>query len=176
MENHKNPHVVRTVRSSETVPLGRHTINGLLEVIRATLRKGPKVARIQYIRGEDLIVERDLPAKEDVDGDGSGFITPYQVIRQHAQVAIQEPEFSPIESVCRAVQQLHEDGYALTAIVALNRNAVRDWVGKSVRLQILFRAPLLEDPETPEGCVFICGSKMGDMVSDIEYAVLCRLE
>ena len=163
----------RKVLVSETLTIPRPTIQALLEVIKSAFRGEYGVSRLQYTKGEPLVVERVVPTSQT--GADSPFITPYQMVRQHSEIEILEPLDTPIEAVCKAMELLAEEGHSPTYLVTLQRVAVRKWF-RAGRIDHLLRLPFAEDEECPEGLLFICGSKSGPLMSQIEYAVACRME
>jgi len=158
---------------SERVAIPRPTIQGLFEAIRTAFSMDHGVSRLQYTKGEPLIVERIIPASS-VPKDSS-FVTPYQMVRQHAEIEILEPTETPIEAVCKAMDLLAEEGYSPTYLVTLQRREVRQWF-QAGRIDLLLRLPFAEDGECPEGLLFVCGSQSGPLMGQIEYAVACRME
>lgn len=130
-----------------------------------------KPFRILYTKGEPLLVERLVPESSTKESD---FLTPWEMVRQHADVEIREVGDAPLVTMCKAATSLAEKGYAATMIVANDRDAVDAWFGDNGKIDAVLRLPFLEDPDCPPHSIIFCGSKTGEMVQHIEYAVLCR--
>lgn len=130
-----------------------------------------------YVRGEEhLQVERMVPEDRMPEGDDDQFLTAYQMVKQHADLEVQEPVDAPLEAVARAVQSLTSRKYHLTMFVVENREAIRAWLGRDLRIEDIWQVPLVEDPDAHERGLFVCGARTGTMVRDIEAAVFCRME
>lgn len=157
---------------TETVPITRQTVQGVLEALRVAFQGEDRPTRIVYARGEDLLVERKVLASKV---DRESFLTPYQMVRQHSELEIMEPMSSSLETACMAAQTLSDRKARLIYILAKNRGTVMDWIDPRFSIEEILRTAILEDPECPAKCVFFCGAVTGDLVRDIEYAVLCRL-
>jgi hypothetical protein len=160
---------------TEVIPIPRPTVQGLLEVFRDAFRGPFKVERLRYSRGDaGVVVERLMPVEE---GDPSSeFLTAYQMVKQHADLEIQEPADSPLESIAKAIQSLTSRRLKFTMFVAESRHAVRAWTGRDLRIEDIWQIPVVEDPEAHDRGIFVCGSSSGTMVQDIEAAVFCRME
>jgi hypothetical protein len=164
---------------SEEREIPRTTVPGLLEAFQGAFSSPFKVERLVYERGRGAFtVERLLPedavAAEDDRGEGD-YLTAYQVIRQHAELDVQEPIAEPLEAIARAVQSLTARGFDLTMFVCESRELVRDWLKRDLRPEDIWQVPLVEDADATGSGVFVVGSKSGTLVRDIEAAILCRL-
>jgi len=165
--------IERRITVSESVEVPRPSVQSLLEVIKQLFASPNKPIRFLYIKGEPLVVEKGVPESK-LDEDNP-FITAFQMVRQHAEVQIIEAEVKPLEQVCRAAIQLSEREYSPTMFVVSNREALDKWFTFG-RAEHLFRIPVIEDPECPDDFLIMCGSQSGRMLSQIEYAVFCRME
>lgn len=165
---------------SEERAIPRTTVPGLLEAFQDAFSSPFKVERLVYERGRTAFaVERLVPEDAVADGDEHGegtYLTAYQMIRQHADLDVQEPVAEPLEAVARAVQTLTGRGYDLTMFVCERRELVREWMRRDLRLEDIWQVPLVEDADATDSGVFVVGSKSGTLIRDIEAAVLCRLE
>lgn len=160
----------RRVPVSEKVEILRPTIGGLLDTLRSLFREDDKPFRILYTKGESLVVERLLPESK-IPTDGP-FVTPFQMIRQYAHVDVLEGG-SPYKTVFAAAKKLSDGGFEATMIVSHSKERVARWFDG---LDGVLRLPLFEDPDCPGDIVVLCGSKTGRLVSQIEAAVVCRIE
>lgn len=165
---------------SVKVPLPRKSVGTLLETIREVFQtnKTSRVERILYQRGEDnLVVERMVAVSAETAEapKPTGILTPYQMIRQHTDIAILEPGGPPLKTVARAAQQLSEDGYYLTMFVTRDKRTVRKWLGSELQVDLVWKAPLLEDQDITQDGLFVVGSATGTMIGDIQGAVFCRI-
>lgn len=166
------------VAVSEEHPIDGAKVSHLVEAVRSAFDSPMRVERMVYERARPtLTIERLVP--EDALGKDAApaFLTPYQMVRQHADIEVLEPgDWSPVEAVARAVQSLTSRGYRLTMFVVENREVVREWFGRDLRVEDIWQVPLREDPETREDGLFVVGSKVGALIHEIEAAVLCRIE
>ena len=161
---------------TERVQLPQPSLNSLLEVVRHAFTQEHRVVGMLYRRGEDLIIERQVPVSKVDASNGSSFTTPYQCVRNYASVRVfEEGVHSPIERTCRAASLLQERKTPLMAIVTRSELRLRKWAG-DIDLGLAFRVPVLEDPDAPTNRVFFCGALGGTVISDVEYAVVCLLE
>ena len=165
--------IEQRVVAAEHIKLQRSTVLGLCEAIVQAYQGQNKPVRLFYAKGEDLLIERLVPESQ-VQGDGQ-FVTAYQMVRQHAEVQILENESSPVEQLCKAAMSLAERDYEATMFVAASRAAMDKWFSIG-RADLIFRIPLVEDPDCPPNFLILCGSQSGRMMSQIEYAVFCRME
>lgn len=163
----------RRVRVTETLPISRPTVTGLLETFQEAFRGKDKPVRVLYSKGEDLLVERSV-MREEGDSE-SPFLTAYQMVRQHSELEIQEIKGSPLLAACTAVQDLRDQKSPLTFVVVFSYEALSSWLPKDVDLEKLFGVNLFADPEAPEDCIFFCGSSISPMIRDVEKAICCRM-
>lgn len=164
----------RRVRVTEKIPISRPTVTGLIETFQTAFRGKDKPVRVLYCKGEDLLIERAVLQDADKEED-SGFLTPYQMIRQHAELEIQEILEDPLMAACIAVQELRKSGVPLTFIVVMSMDSVRGWLPREIDLSDLLGVEVFVDPDAPEDCVFFCGSQVSPMIRDIEKAICCRM-
>lgn len=159
---------------SERVPLQQATLSALLETITAVMRGEFRVVGLTYRRGEDLIVERQVPTSHKVEG--TSFRSPYQDVRLKASIRLfEDGDYTPVERLCRAAMLLHEKRMPAIAIVTRSPAKLQAWLG-GVKAEQVLRVPLLVDPDAPDKRVFICGALSGTTISDVEYAVVCQME
>jgi len=164
---------------SESLDLPRHTVPALLEVLEGVFRSEDKPSRVLYTRGEPLLVERNVLVPEEGE---DFFLTPYEMVRQHADLEIW-PESggdrSPVLNVLHAVQSLRNNT-DLTFLVCSSRRGLDGWIANGASDPIVIGKTLgvsvLEDPDCPPGCVFICGSRRSSMIRDVEYSIMVRME
>jgi len=152
-------------------------VPGLFEAFRDAFQDPIKVEKLVYERGkpsftvERLVPEATLRASEDQ----AQFITPFQMIRQHAELEIQEPQDSVLEAISRAVQTITTHGAKLTMFVCETKEMARASLGRDLRIEDIWQVPLHEDPDSHEAGIFVVGSKSGPLIRDIEFAILCRV-
>jgi hypothetical protein len=165
----------KKVIQSEEIPIPRTTVQGLLESVRTAFGGDHKVTRLTYSQGKSaLTVERLVPEDQVAQPEDGDFLTPYQMIRQHADLTVQEPVDDGLLALSKAVQQLTLEGYRLTMFVCPDRELVRRWIGNGLRIDHVWQVPLYEDPDAQEFGIFVVGSSRGSLVRDIEAAVFCR--
>jgi hypothetical protein len=162
----------RRVAVSEAVPLDRPTVQALCETITQLFKDRNKPTRVLYTKGEGLLVEKTLPESQ-VPKDGE-YVTPYQMVRQHADVEILE-SMEPALMLCRATMALADKGHVPTALVSRDREAVDKWFTGG-KIDVILRLPFFEDLDCPDGYVVLAGSQTGGMLGQIEYAVMCKME
>lgn len=162
----------RRVLVTETVPISRPTVTGLVETFQQAFRGKDKPVRVLYSKGEDLLVERSV--LKDEDDPESTFLTPYQMIRQHSELEIQEIMENSLFACCKAVQELRET-HPLQFIVVGEAETLTAWLPKGIDLRRLFGVELFVDPDTPDDCLFFCGSQVSPMIRDIEKSICCRM-
>jgi hypothetical protein len=97
------------------------------------------------------------------------------MIRQHADLEIQEVIPFPLAACCSAVQELRKSGAPLTFIVVSNKEELQEWLPEGIDLVSLFGVELFVDSDSPEGCIFLCGSAVSPMIRDIEKSICCRM-
>ena len=163
----------RKVIVTEEIPIPRQTVTGLMETFQAAFTGKYKPTRLLYTKGGPLVVERSL-LTTDIEEDDP-FLTPYQMIRQHADLEIQETISNSLLACCTAMQEVRRQGFDLTCAVCRTVEEVRTWLPEEVQLDKAFGVELLSDPDCPEGCLFFCGSETSPMIRDIEKSILCRM-
>lgn len=163
----------RRVPVTEKVPLPRQTVPALIEAIEGIFRQKEKPTRILYEKGGPLIVEK-LVAESAVPEDAE-FITGYQMVRQFADTEILEAG-NPLEMLCQAAMRFAETDHEPSILLTRTKSKVEKWfpVGK---VDKILRVPLVEDSDCPEGYLVFAGGRPGEtMLSQIEYAIFCKLE
>ena len=162
------------VTVSETVPLTRNTVEGLIETIKEVFSsKESKPFRLVYAKNEPLVVDRRI--REELAGQGVT-VSAYQMIRQHTDIDIPELHEDPVRAVALSVQELSGKDATVVCLVTNNKFDAYSWFDKKIKPEKMINTKLIEDPECPENCLFICGSKSGSSIKDIEYSVLCRMD
>lgn len=165
----------RMVTVTEERPILRSTVQGLIEAFQDAFQGPTKVEKLVYERGKPTFtVERIVPEAALGGDDMAQFLTPFQMIRQHAELEIQEPQGSMLEAISRAVQAITTRGAKLTMFVCETREMTRVCLGRDLRVEDIWQVPLLEDPDAHEAGIFVIGSKSGPLLRDIEVAILCR--
>ena len=164
----------RRVRVTETIPLSRPTVPGLIETFQEAFSGKDKPIRVLYTKGEDLIVERSMLTEEGDDAET--FLTPYQMVRQHSELEIQETHQDSLLASCLACQEIRNQGFDLTALVCRDLQEVKSWLPDMIDIEKTFGVTVYVDPECPEGCLFFCGSTSSPMIRSIEKSILCRME
>ena len=157
---------------TERVSLPRATVRALLDAITAAFRSEHRVVSLVYRRGDPLVVERMVPSSEVQDLPD--LMTPFQLVRQYADVE----EISggdPLSVVATACQRISDKKATVSSLVCGSRREVQKWA-EPYRLEDIFRLPLLEDPESPEGMLLICGSQTGDAMVDVDTAFFVQME
>ena len=164
------------VTISETIPLHRHTVEGLVDTIKEVFsgKEGlsGKPIRIVYNKNEPLVVDRRV--RQELAGGVS--LSAYQMIRQHTDIEIGTVFDEPVRSIAYASQDFSNKEINLICIVSNNKIEAYDWFDKILRPEKVLNTKFIEDPECPEKCLFLCGSKSGGSIKDIEYSILCRME
>jgi hypothetical protein len=161
------------VTVSETVVLQRNTVEGLLDTIKEEFSSKEKPIRLVYTKNEPLIVDRRV--REELAGQGVT-VTAYQMVRQHSDIDITESIENPVRAVAKSVQRLSDKDHKLIALVTNNKVDLYSWFDDEIRPEKMLNTQLIEDPDCPENCLFICGSKSGLSIKDIEISLLCRME
>lgn len=162
----------RRVLVTEALPISRPTVTGLFETLEHAFKGKDKPVRVLYTKGEDLLIERTVLRAPDED---SSLLTPYQMVRQHAELEILSSEKDPVVQCCMASQSLQEDKAPLKFVVVWDFEALRTWLPKGVDLGKAFGVEVYVDPDAPESCIFFCGSAISPMIRDIERAICCRM-
>jgi hypothetical protein len=114
----------------------------------------------------------------DDEGEGAledSLLTPYQMVRQHSELEIQEAIDDPLIACCQAVQDLRKGGVPLTFIIVSDSASLAAWLPDGVELSALFGVVLFTDPDTPEDVLFFCGSQESPMIRDVEKSICCRM-
>jgi hypothetical protein len=159
---------------SEDVPLPRSTVQALVETIEAIFSRKDKPTRLLYVKGQDLAIETPtLATPTELEGLESGLFTPYQFIRQHCEIAILDPENTPLLTACVAAVRARKAAAILSGIVVSLPETLEDWI-PGVPLDEVFGVPVYVDPEVPDGVVFFCSSSAGTLIRDFEQAVACH--
>jgi hypothetical protein len=164
------------VTVSETIPLRRNTVEGLIDTIKEVFssKEGfSKPSRIVYNKNEPLIVDRRV--RQELAGEGVT-VSAYQMVRQHTDIDIAEESDNPLRSLALASQGLSNRDVKIICLVVNNKSDAYSWFDKVLRPEKILNTKIIEDPECPENCIFVCGSKNGASIKDIEYTVLCRTE
>lgn len=167
------PKATRRVRVTESHAISRPTVTGLMEAFQEAFRGRDKPVRVLYTKGENLLVERSVMTEDSEDG--GSLVTPYQMVRQYAELEIQEILEDPLLACCSAVQELRSQGAPATFIVVQNKEQLSAWLPGHIRLGLLFGVEIFEDPETADDCLFFCGSQISPMIQDVEKAICCRM-
>lgn len=171
------PDVEPKVQVTETVPLAGTNFASLLDQIRTIFSGTHRVTRFVYMRGEPLRVERMVP-QSVADAGRDSFVTPWQYARQHSRIMIEDGDSNtPIHLLCTAITRCREEKSPARFILCRQASRANKWVfsHEPFSISTVFSLPVLEDPETPDGCLIVCGSSTGDMVSDTELSVVCRM-
>jgi hypothetical protein len=167
------------VSVTESVPLQGTTLSALLEQLRQVFAGTHKVTRFVYTRGEPLKVERLVPLSV-ADGARDSFSTPFQFARQHSRIQLQERDDydSSLHTLLRAISKCREERCPARFLVCRQESRANQWVFEEqpFSLSAALSLPVYEDPDTPEGCIVVCGSSAGDLISDTEFSVVCRLK
>lgn len=162
------------VTVSETVDLQRNTVEGLIDTIKEVFAsKESKPIRLVYNKNEPLVVDRRV--RSELAGEGVS-VSAYQMVRQHSDVEIVEADSNPLRAVARASQYLSNRDVKLICIVTASRIEAYEWFDTEIRPEKMLNTEIIEDPECPDDCLFLCGSKSGVSIKDIEYSILCRME
>ena len=163
---------------------GKTTIHELVASMRVVFAADrPRVERMLYERGRPLLVERFGPPRSDGAGEETpdvldAFLTPYQMVRQHADLDVQEDAFFPLEALARAAQSLAERDCTPSMLVCRRGSDVRTWTKAlaGLRVEDIWQIPLIEDPEVDPERVYLAGSASGrKMIRDITAAVQCSM-
>lgn len=163
----------RYVTVSETVTLHRNTVEGLIDTIKEVFSSKEKPIRIVYNKNEPLVVDRRV--REEMAGAGIS-VSAYQMVRQHSDIEIIDAIEDPLRTIALASQSLSQRDAKLICIVVNNKMDAYDWFDRQIRPEKMLNTDLVEDPECPDNCMFLCGSKSGISIKDIEYSILCRMD
>ncbi len=160
------------VTVSETVELHRNTVEGLIDTIKEVFAdKDRKPVRFVYNKNEPLVVDRRI-RKELA---GGSMLTAYQMVRQHSDIDIVDSVDDSVRTLARAAQSLSQKRAKTVCIVVNNRFTAYAWFDSELRPEKMLNTEIIEDPECPEDCMFLCGSSTGVSVKDIEFSVLLRM-
>ena len=160
------------VTVSESIPLHRNTVEGLIDTIKEVFSE-KKPVRFVYTKNEPLVVDRRI--RQELAAS-QGLVSAYQMVRQHSDIDIQASSGEPLRDLALASQKLASEGYKLVCLVSNNKFEAYSWFDTTIRPDKMLNLDLIEDPECPENCLFIAGSKSGTNIKDIEASVLCRME
>ena len=160
------------VTVSESVVLDRNTVEGLVETLKEVFSAKVKPVRVVYRKNEPLIVDKRI--RQEI-ANTEGLLSAYQVVRQHSEIEIVEEHDNPLRQVTEAAQQLSNAGFNILFLVCANRFSVYQWFDKTLRPDKMLNIQLIEDPDCNDDCFFLCGSKSGESIRDIEYSILCRM-
>ena len=171
------------VLQTETIALPKRTQAALLNTISAAFQV-PRIERIAYVR-EDMTVtiERYVPQRSDESGSDpeltTGLLTAWQMVRQHADLDVLPClGDTHLVAVARAAARLHrQHSVPVTMLITSSREIADLWVHPAGEfdLSVVFGVPLVLDADAPADGVIVAGSRISDMVKDIEAAVFCRM-
>lgn len=160
------------VTVSETVQLRRNTVEGLIDTIKEVFSdKDRKPVRLVYNKNEPLIVDRRI--RKELAGDS--MVTAYQMVRQHSDIEIVETVADPVRTLAKAAQALSQKVAKTVCIVVNNKFTAYAWFDSELRPERMLNTSIIEDPECPDDCLFLCGSTTGVSVKDIEFSILLRM-
>jgi hypothetical protein len=171
------PDIETKVPVTETVPLIGTTFSSLLEQMRTVFAGTHRVSRFVYARGEPLRIERMVP-QSVADAGKDAFVTPWQYARQHSRILIEYGDGqTPLHTLCAAITRCRDEKAPARFLLCRQASRAGKWVfgNDPFSLATVFSLPVLEDPETPDGCLIVCGSATGDMISDTELSVVCEM-
>lgn len=166
--------MAKYVTVSETIPLPRNTVEGLIDTLKEVFSsKEAKPFRVVYSKNEPLIVDRRI--RQELAGGGIS-VSAYEMVRQHTDIEIIEQTENPIRMLAKASQSLSNKDCKLICIIANNKFEAYSWFDSEIRPEKMLNTLFVEDPECPEECLFLCASKSGSSIKDIEYSILCRMD
>lgn len=173
------PELEIKVPVTEVVPLTGTTLATLLEQLKVIFSGTYRVSRFVYSRGEPLKVERLVPVSV-ASAARDQFATPFQFARQHSRIELQERDDfdTSLSMLFRAITRCREEKAPARFLVCRQESRANQWVFEDAKfsLSTVFGLTVYEDPDTPEGCLVVCGSAIGDLISDTEFSVVCRLK
>ena len=172
------PDIEPKVPVTETVPLVGTTHSSLLEQMRAVFAGTYRVSRFVYARGEPLRVERMVP-QSAANASKDVFVTPWQYARQHSRIVVADGDsHPPLHTLCVAITRCREEKAPARFVLCRQASRASKWIfgDEPFSIATIFSLPILEDPEAPDGCLIVCGSGLGDMISDTELSVVCRMK
>lgn len=162
------------VTVSETIPLTRNTVEGLMETLQEVFsNKESKPFRVVYSKNEPLVVDRRV--RSEIAGQGIT-VSAYEMVRQHSEIEIVDESSNPIRCLAKAAQTMSNRDAKLVCLVTNNKFEAYAWFDKEIRPEKMLNTTLVEDPDCPDSCLFICASKSGSSIKDIEYSTLCRMD
>lgn len=166
------------VLTASSVELEKHTLNTVLAAIREEWKRAGvgRPHRVQYTRGEQLLIERFTPRALE-PGGLAGMVTPYQAIRTMSDLEILPEREAALTTLCLASELLHRKGTPTRIIVCKAREELDRWIGQELDVGRVFNVRVLEDPELPSAArCFVCGSATGDMLLDVETSIAISRE
>lgn len=173
------PEIEAKVSVTEVVPLTGTTLSSLLEQLKTIFAGTYRVSRFVYARGESLKVERLMPVSV-AQSTRDQFVTPFQFARQHSRIELQENgDFDPpLTTLFRAITRCRDEKAPARFLVCRQETKANHWVfgEDKFALSTILGLTVYDDPDTPEGCLVVCGSGSGDLISDTEFSVVCRLQ
>ena len=162
------------VTVSETIPLPRNTVEGLIETWQEVFSsKESKPFRVVYSKNEPLVVDRRV--RSEMAGQGIQ-VSAYEMVRQHSDIEIVDEVSNPIRCLAKAAQAMSNRDAKLVCLVTNNKFEAYAWFDEEIRPEKMLNTVLIEDPDCPDNCLFVCASKSGSSIKDIEYATLCRMD
>ena len=164
------------VTISETIPLHRNTVEGLIDTIKevfSTKEDSSKPIRIVCNKNEPLVVDRRV--RQELAGGGIS-VSAYQMVRQHTDIDIVDSTEDTVRALASAAQVFSDKDIKIVCLVVNNRSDTYSWFDRVLRPEKMLNSKLIEDPDCPENCLFLCGSKSGSSIKDIEFSILCRME
>ena len=160
------------VTVSESVDLQRHTVEGLIDTIKEVFSdRESKPIRIVYTKNEPLVVDRRI--RQELAG--GGLLSAYQMVRQHSEIDIVDSTEDTVRTLAVSAQNLAHKSAKTVCIVVNNLFDTYAWFDSTLRPEKMLNTSIVEDPECPEKCLFLCGSKTGQSIKDIEYSILIRM-
>ena len=143
----------------------------VLKIIKDELRKQPSPERVQYVRGEGVIVERLVPREAVVEG--GELLSPFMVIRNFSRLNTLERSKSISADLFKANSMISLQFAKTTCIVVADRNSIP--VPGGLDLSIALQVPIYEDNLCDADDIFICGTSQGDStLSGIDVAVCLK--
>lgn len=156
---------------SEAVDLPRPSIQALMDAIQTQFRRPNRPVRMFYQKGDPLLFERLVPRSTASESE---FVTPWEMVRQHTDLRLMGRSEVPLVDVFSAVLKCVSEGYSPTMFLAPDRDQFDQWFPQG-RPDAAFQIPLLEDPDCPADSYILCGSSLGPMIGQIEFAVIVRM-
>jgi hypothetical protein len=153
----------------EKLDLPTQTVAGLFEVLQKVFQQKDRPIRIQYVRGEPLLVERMVSRA----GASESMLSPYEMVRNHAELRVLDTAHSALEGLARASAELRG---TLSCIVVRD---VAEFVASfppGLNPGKVLHVPIHEDSNCPADLFFVCASSTGRMLLEVDEAVACYLE